>query len=73
MLQVMSVAEESVVIPFVELVPVLVCVLIVVCCRAQDVLALGSHYSISLQPGQYPERFEGLPISLSGSCSPGQV
>lgn len=38
----MSVAEEPVVVLFVEFVPVLVCVLIVMCCRAEYVLALAS-------------------------------
>ena len=37
MLQVVSITEKSIVIPLVEPVPVLVCVLLVVCCDRQEV------------------------------------
>ena len=37
MLQVVSVTEKSIVIPLVEPVPVLVCVLLVVCCDKQEI------------------------------------
>lgn len=44
MLQVMPVVEESIIVALVEPVPVLICVLIVVCCTGQAIITPSSPY-----------------------------